>query len=80
LRSRRASLAVVDERDGMRWLGLSCTVGDVIDDVARARADIVALAHRYEDTAPETIAKFMSQQRISFRLQIDAIHDHLGAE
>ena len=80
LRSRRASLAVVDERDGMRWLGLSCTVGDVVDDVAAARADIVALAHRYDDAAPETIATFMSQQRISFRLRVDAIHDHLGAE
>jgi len=79
-RSRRASLAIVDGGDGMRWVGLACTVVDVDDDLARARADIVALAHRYGDTALGTIAAFMTQQRISFRLRIDAVHDHLAGD
>jgi hypothetical protein len=79
-RSRRASLAIVDEGDGMRWVGLACSVVEIDDDLTRARADIVALAHRYGDTAPGTIAAFMTQQRISFRLRIDAVHDHLAGD
>ena len=80
LHSRRASLAIIDERDGMRWVGLDCRVADVDDDLERAREDIVALAHRYADDDPSTIATFRSQQRISFRLAISALHDHLGDE
>jgi len=79
-RSRRASLAIVDEDDGGRWVGLACSVVEVDDELTRARADIVALAHRYGDAAPETIAAFMAQQRISFRLRIDAVHDHLAGD
>jgi len=79
-RSRRASLAIVDEGDGRRWVGLACTVVRIDEDLARARADIVALAHRYGDAAPDTIAAFLTQQRISFRLRIDAVHDHLAGD
>ena len=78
LLSRRASLSVIDERDGMRWLGIDGHVVDVDDDLDRARADIVALAHRYDDADPGTIATFMSQERISFRLAPDRVHNHLG--
>jgi hypothetical protein len=79
-RSRQASLAVVDEHEGRRWVGLACTVIKIDEDLTQARADIVALAHRYGDTAPGTIAAFMTQQRISFRLRIDAVHDHLAGD
>ena len=75
LHSRRASLSVIDERDGMRWLGIDCHVADVDEDIDRARADIVALAHRYDDLG--AIPTFMTQSRITFRLAIDKIHDHL---
>ncbi len=78
LHSRKASLSVIDERDGMRWLGIDAHVVEVDDDLDRARADIVALAHRYDDAGPGTIATFMSQERISFRLAVDRVHDHLG--
>lgn len=80
LASQHASLSVIDEHDGMRWLGLDCHVGEVVEDVDRARADIVSLAHRYDDDRPGIITTFMSQQRVSFRLAIDSVHDHLGDE
>jgi pyridoxamine 5'-phosphate oxidase-like protein len=75
LQARRASLAVVDERDGMRWVGLDCHVASVDDDLERGRADIVALAHRYDDL--ESVPTFLTQSRISFHLAIDGVHDHL---
>ena len=78
LHSRRASLSVIDEKDGLRWLGMDCHVLTVDDDINRARADIVALAHRYDDL--EAVPEFMTQSRISFRLAISSVHDHLGDE
>jgi hypothetical protein len=75
--SGRASLAFTDLADPMRWVGVQAVVEEVIDDVARAREDIVALAVRYDDAAPDTVARFRTQERISFRLRIIRIHDHL---
>jgi PPOX class probable F420-dependent enzyme len=76
-RDGRAALAVVDRADPMRWVGLQLVVDAVIDDVARAREDIVSLAHRYGDDSAATAASFRSQPRISFRLRIVGAHDHL---
>lgn len=76
-RTGRASLAVTDLDDPMRWVGLQLAVEDVIDDVAVAREDIVALAVRYEEDDEESVASFRTQARISFRLRITAVHDHL---
>ena len=78
-RDGRASLAVFDGSDPNRWVGLQAIVEEVVDDVPRAREDIVALAHRYDDADDETIAMFRTQERISFRLRIVAVHDHLEA-
>ena len=50
---------------------------EVIDDVATARDDIVALAVRYDEDDEESVTRFRSQERISFRLRIVAFHDHL---
>lgn len=77
LRDGRVSMAVLDEHDAARWVGLSGLVETVIDDVEQARDDICDLAVRYGDTDPETFAAFRSQPRISFRIRIVAIHDHL---
>lgn len=78
LRARgRASLAFMDLDNPMSWVGVQAVVEEVIDDVARAREDIVDLAVRYDDAGDETIAAFRSQDRISFRLRITAVHDHL---
>ena len=54
-----------------------------VTDLATARADIVAMARRYPEEYPgdrETdIARFQSQERITFRVTPTAIHDHLGS-
>jgi PPOX class probable F420-dependent enzyme len=79
-RDGRAAVAVVDAQDGERWLGLTAHVDEIVEDVERARDDIVALAHRYADGGgpdPATIATFRSQPRVTFLLRIDAVHDHL---
>jgi PPOX class probable F420-dependent enzyme len=73
----RAALAVIDRANAMRWVGLQLIVETVIDDVARAREDIVALAVRYGGDDPEAVALFRTQARISFRLRIVGAHDHL---
>ena len=76
-RERQASLAFTDLEDPLRWVGLQTVVEEVIDDVERARDDIVALAVRYEEDDAESVASFRTQQRISFRLRIIAVADHL---
>ena len=71
---------MIDGGDGARWVGLSGVVETRIDDLERARQDICDLAARYADDAPETLAMFRSQPRVSFRLRITRVHDHLGDE
>lgn len=73
----RASLAFTDHEDPMRWVGAQVAVEDVIEDVEQARDDIVALAVRYDEADDASVEQFRSQQRISFRLRITSIHDHL---
>ena len=76
-RDGRASLAFTDLEDPFKWVGVQAVVEEVIDDVTRARDDIVALAERYQEDDAESVAKFRTQERISFRLRIVAVHDHL---
>jgi PPOX class probable F420-dependent enzyme len=73
----RASLAFTDLADPMRWVGVQAVLEEVIDDVAQAREDIVALSVRYEEYSDDGAARFRSQERISFRLRITKVHDHL---
>jgi len=78
-RDGRVALAITDPDDGYVWLGLTGRVDAVDDDLERARDDIVALAHRYHPAGPTaaSIAGFRSQPRITFRVAIDGVHDHL---
>ena len=78
-RDGRVALAITAPDDGYAWLGLTGRVDAVDDDLERARDDIVALAHRYHPEGPtaSSIAGFRSQPRISFRVAIDGVHDHL---
>lgn len=76
-RERQASLAFPDLDDPMRWVGLQTVVEEVVDDVEQARDDIVSLAVRYEEDDDESVASFRTQQRISFRLRVIAVQDHL---
>ena len=76
-RDGRCSLAVTDRNDPFRWVGAQAFVESVIDDFEAAREDIVALSVHYDDFSPESAARFRSQPRISFRLRMTGIHDHL---
>lgn len=81
VRDRRISIAVADERDGYRWVGLSGTV-DPIEDQPTAQADIAEMARRYHaDDPAEAEAlirdRFQRQTRISFRVRVTDVHDHL---
>ncbi len=77
-RDGRVSLAVVDPDDGLRWVGIEGAVETVIADLEQARQDICDLAVRYADDDPATLAEFRTQARISFRIRIARVHDHLA--
>lgn len=77
-RDGRIAIAVTDATD-QSWVGLTGTV-DVVDDQAQAQADIAAMARRYEEPAEaEAViaSRFSKQRRVSFRVTVGAIHDHL---
>ncbi|HEY7737049.1 MAG TPA: pyridoxamine 5'-phosphate oxidase family protein [Candidatus Limnocylindrales bacterium] len=78
-RDPRVSLAVIDLDEPERWVGLRGEVVETVDDVERARADIVAMAHRYhpEGPDPDDIAGYLTQPRVMFRVAIHRVHDHL---
>jgi PPOX class probable F420-dependent enzyme len=76
-RTGRASLAVTDREDPFAWVGLQAVVDEVVDDVALAREDIVELAVRYGEDDADSVGRFRTQPRISFRLRILSAHDHL---
>jgi len=77
-RDGRLSLAVLGA-DGYAWVGVTGHVDSVDDDPARALADIEALAWRYHPDGPDPadLASYRAFPRISFRIAIDRIHDHL---
>jgi PPOX class probable F420-dependent enzyme len=79
VREPRLALSVIDASDAYRWVGLTGVVEEVVDDVERARDDIVALAHRYRPEGPTaaSIAMFRSQERVSFLVRITGVHNHL---
>ena len=80
-RDPRVSLAVGDQSDGYRWVGLTGTA-TLIDDQPTAQADIAEMARRYHADDPAKAERlvhdqFERQPRVSFRIAIDAVHDHL---
>ena len=82
-RDPRISVAVTDATTE-NWVGITGTV-EVVDDQARAQADIAAMARRYHAADPahaEELIKlrFEPQQRVSFRISPTAIHDHLDED
>jgi PPOX class probable F420-dependent enzyme len=81
LRDTRISVAVADELDVYRWVGLTGRVA-VVDDQPTAQADIAGMARRYNADDPDEAEslirdRFQRQTRISFRVRVDAVHDHL---
>lgn len=79
VRDGRVALAIADPDDGYSWVGISGHVDAVVDDEAEALDDIVALAWRYhpEGPAESQLASFRAYRRITFRIAIDGVHDHL---
>lgn len=78
-RDGRVALSVIDPADPYRWIGLTGVVDEVVTDLARARDDIVALAHRYHPEGPSeaSIAAFRTQPRVTFLVRVTGVHDHL---
>jgi PPOX class probable F420-dependent enzyme len=78
-RDGRVAISVIDPDDGLRWVGLTGVVDEVIEDVAISREDIVALAHRYHPDGPSDalVAMFRTQPRVSFLVRVTGVHDHL---
>jgi PPOX class probable F420-dependent enzyme len=81
LRDQRISISVTDHRDGYRWIGLTGRV-EVVDDQPTAQADIAAMARRYHADEPAEAERlihdrFERQERISFRVPIGRVHQHL---
>jgi PPOX class probable F420-dependent enzyme len=80
-RDPRCSLTVPDGTDGYAFVALVGHVVETIDDQAVAQADIAAFARRYHADDPalaeRVIARFRTQHRVSFRIEITAAHDHL---
>jgi PPOX class probable F420-dependent enzyme len=80
-RDQRISVAVSDQADGYRWVGLTGRV-TVIRDQPTAQADIAEMARRYHADDPAQAERligdgFERQTRVSFRVAIDSVHDHL---
>jgi hypothetical protein len=77
-RDGRVSLAVIGP-DGYSWVGLTGHVDTVDDDPARALADIEALARRYHPDGPDPadLESYRAFPRITFRIAIERVHDHL---
>jgi PPOX class probable F420-dependent enzyme len=80
LRDPRVYMAVFDEADPLRWVGL-LGAAEAIRDQPQAQADIAAMARRYHHddlaTAERKIRDFERMERISFRIRVRAIHEHL---
>jgi PPOX class probable F420-dependent enzyme len=81
VRDPRISVAVGDQADGYRWVGLTGRV-TIVDDQPTAQADIAEMARRYHADDPAKAERlirdrFERQPRVSFRVSIDAVHDHL---
>lgn len=80
LRDPRISAAIAAAGDGYSWVGLSGVVEPIRDQVT-AQADIAAMARRYHADEPakaeRLIRAFEAQTRISFRMRIDTVHDHI---
>lgn len=73
----RCSLAITERDDPFTWVAVEAEVETVVDDVAAARDDIVALSVHYGEHSADSEQRFRSQPRISFHLRIVRAHDHL---
>jgi PPOX class probable F420-dependent enzyme len=82
-RDPRCSLTVQKPANAYSFVALEGRVVETIDEQAIAQADIADLARRYHADDPaaaeRVIAVFRTQHRVTFRVEILAVHDHLEA-
>ncbi len=82
-RDPRCSVVMADPADAYSFVAMTGHVAEVIDEQAIAQADIAGLAHRYHADDPAqaegVIARFRTQHRVTFRVAVDAVHDHIDA-
>jgi len=80
-RDPRCSVTVPDGADGYAFVALVGRVAEIVDDQAVAQADIAAFARRYHADDParaeRLVARFRTQHRVTFRIEVVAVHDHL---
>lgn len=80
LRDPRIAVAINESGSDERWVGIT-GIATPVTDQATAQADIAWMARHYATDpaqAEQTIrTKFETQERISFRVSVAAIHDHL---
>ena len=81
-RDPRVAVAITTAGDGYRWVGLDAEVAEIVDDQVVAQADIADLARRYHPDDPVEIARYLArftaQRRVTFRLRVTSVHDHLA--
>jgi PPOX class probable F420-dependent enzyme len=80
-RDPRIGLTVIDAEDGYRWIGLTGRATPIREQPI-AQADIAEMARRYHAHEPDEAERlirdrFERQERISFRVEIQSVHDHL---
>ena len=80
-RDPRCSLSVAHPGDGYSFVALVGRVAEIVDDQEVAQADIAGMARAYHADEPaeaaSVISRFRTQHRVSFRVEILAVHDHL---
>jgi PPOX class probable F420-dependent enzyme len=77
-RDPRCSLEIAARADPYRFVACGGRVIEVIDDQEVARGDIVAMARRHHPDDPDAGREFVAQQRVTFRIAILDVHDHLS--
>ncbi len=80
LRDPRIAVAVHDGSPDELWVGLTGTAR-AITDQPTAQADIAEMARRYNAGEPDDAERlirdrFAKQERISFRVTVEKVHEH----
>jgi PPOX class probable F420-dependent enzyme len=79
-RDPRCSLAIADGANPYAFVALTGRVVEVIDDQVAAQADGAEVARIYHADDParaeRVVARFRTQRRVLFRIEILAAHEH----
>lgn len=80
-RTGRMSIAVLYP-DGSSWLGLATELETVDDDPVRGLEGIMALHRLNHDgqAGPDAEATYATHPRVTVRVRVTGVHDHLGSD